>query len=233
MRKFVMSIVLGTLLSVAAFFAYIIHVKRSAAEQINATLTAQYYKDRLNEFAAQKVDTNSVVFIGDSHMECFNLTVFNNPALLNQGLAGDFTEGLANRIDNVLKFHPHKMVIQIGINDLSWRVSLQTMLSNYDTILNKISTLSPRTIVYVNSVFPTNLHKGMFSHLSVINKKIVDFNNMLKELCEKYHATYIDVWSKFVPSGEITMIPLYTVDGIHLTAEGYSLWAELIKNQVN
>lgn len=228
-----MSIVLGLLLSVAAFFAYIIHVKRNAAQQIKATLTAQYYKDRLNEFAAQKVDTNSIVFIGDSHMECFNLAVFNNPALLNQGLAGDFTSGLAGRIDKVLQFHPHKLFIQIGINDLSWRVSLQTMLSNYDTILHKISTLSPRTIVYVNSVFPTNLHKGMFSHLTVINKKIVDFNHMLKDLCQKYHATYIDVWSKFVPSGETTMIPLYTSDGIHLSNEGYGLWAELIKENIN
>jgi len=188
--------------------------------------------DRLAIFDDKYIDSNSIVFLGNSLIANFDLEQFNNPHTVNRGISGDFTEGVIKRMNGIINKHPKKIFIEIGINDLVEKVPLGTIAHNYDTILQKISVVSPQTKVYIFSLLPTKLHRSILTSAANVNKRVVKFNAILAKFPKKYHCTYIDTWSHFVTKDN-SMDTKVTTDGIHLTEEGYKIWRNLITDLVN
>jgi hexosaminidase len=231
-KTIVKSIVIGLLFSFVVFLAFLIYVHCKTDYEIRRTLNTDIYKQKLAGLSKDRIDSNSIVFIGNSLIDDFNLSVFNNPNVVNQGISGDFTAGLINRINKVLERHPAKLFIEIGINDLIEKVSLQTIFTNYDTILHRVTTISTRSKVYVHSLLPTLRPRSLITTSTEVNKRVMKFNLMLLGLAQKYHVTYIDTWSHFAMKDN-SMNPAISTDGIHLTPEGYLIWSNLIKDAVN
>lgn len=60
-----------------------------------------------------------VVFLGDSLVENWQTELaFPLISCMNQGISGDVTEGILNRLDLVEAFSPRVVVLEIGTNDL-------------------------------------------------------------------------------------------------------------------
>ena len=220
------------LLCALAYLSFKIYVNWKSTREVNRTISSLRYQDMLASFNDNEIDTNSIVFLGNSLTEGFDLSQFNNPHTVNRGISGDFTAGLIARMDGVLKKHPKKIFIEIGINDLIEKVTPRTMLSNYDTILEKIKQASPRTRIYIHSLLPTMLHGSMITSEADINKRVVEFNSLLVKLSVKYDCVYIDTWRQFAMK-DYSMNPLLTTDGIHLKPIGYKIWARAIEGYIN
>jgi len=61
-----------------------------------------------------------------------------------------------------------------------------------------------------------------------LNTKIYKINNRLRFICKEKDLRFIDILPDFLnKNGE--MDAEYTYDGVHLTEQGYILWAELVK----
>lgn len=196
---------------------------------VNRDSELSYFLDRDELFKTLHTDSNSIVFIGTSLTQNFELAeFFQNLNLRNRGINGDVTEGVLARIDPILITKPAKLFIEIGINDLGTGVQRDHVAENYKELIRRIQDSSPGTKIYVQSLFPTQVEGGRYTTYcnKKVNGDIVYLNNELRKLTSLYKITFIDTYSGFVSDGQLN--PIYSVDGIHLNAAGYKLWAKIL-----
>ena len=177
--------------------------------------------DQWNEVSAP---LGAVVFVGSSIIEEGEWSaLFPDVATVNRGIGADTTQGVLDRLDQIIALEPAKVFLYIGGNDFS-RLgdSPEASIDRLKTILGELNTALPDTPIFVHSLFP---REQRFAD------KIKAYNEMLLELDQNAGVTTIDVFPWFAqPDGSID--PRYANDGIHLSGEAYRIWADRISNYV-
>ncbi len=175
---------------------------------------------------------NEIVFLGNSitdGAEWYEL--LGNRRIRNRGISADVTEGILLRLDAITKLKPAKIFIMIGVNDIARNMTTVEITANYRTILERIRTESPKTKVYIESVLPVNPATGMALNHTNKTGQIMELNGKLKELATEFGGTYIDLFS--VMADPDNHLPRkYSIDGLHLSYEGYRVWTEAIRPYV-
>jgi len=175
---------------------------------------------------------NEIVFLGNSitdGAEWYEL--LGNKRIRNRGISADVTEGILLRLDAITKLKPAKIFIMIGVNDLSRNITVSDITSNYRTILERIRRESPKTKVYIESVLPVNPATGMALNHTNKTDLIMELNGRLKELAAEFGHTYIDLFSLMADTNN-HLPRKYSIDGLHLSYEGYRVWTEAIRQYV-
>lgn len=172
------------------------------------------------------VDTCDIAFIGDSiTMGSDFESYFPNKTIVNLGYPGDDIIGISNRTSHLSNIHPKKVFVMGGIN-ASQFISLNAFKRRYDNLLNNLRKNAPNSEIFIQSILPvSNGKKGCPS-----NKKIIKLNNIIKDLCDDYRFTFIDLHSLYCSDNE--MPKELTKDGLHLQPQSYDRWADAIKNYV-
>lgn len=192
-----------------------------------------YYYQRATLFESLSVTPDDILFVGNSitdGAEWFEL--FDNPKVKNRGISGDTTYGVYDRISTLLKGHPKKIFLMIGINNVPQGESADTIAYGIHKIVEKIKTESPVTKIYLQSILPVNPDLNMFHGHTSRWEIIPDINKAIKNIAERENAEYIDLYSHFV-NEEGKMDLKYTNDGLHLLGEGYLLWRDVVKPYIN
>ncbi len=102
-------------------------------------------------------EVDKIVFIGDSITAYENWnTLFGVTYIRNAGIPENTTDDVLSRLSSIISSKPEKIFLFIGINDLFGGKDTSYISANYETILNKIRLESPDTILYFQSVLPTN-----------------------------------------------------------------------------
>ena len=83
--------------------------------------------------------------------------------------------------------------------------------------------------IYVQSVLPVN---DQMSKFGVHNDEIARMNEGIRQLAEQYGMTYIDVYPSML-DGEGHLMKDYTIDGVHLTWQGYVTWQEVLQPYID
>ncbi len=199
--------------------------------------TIKHYKARIDVFKKAPLGFDGIVFIGNSITEkgrdWTQKTGIAN--IYNRGIAGDVSDGVLKRLDEVVYFKPKAVFILIGINDLFNKhykegdgrfkydkivPSAKYVGKNILKITQYIKRKSPDTKIYVRTVLPTNR--------DYINADVEIVNKVIKENENKGVYTVIDLYKQFVNSKGM-MIKELTVDGVHLSEKGYEKWVEFEK----
>ncbi|EMY5504739.1 platelet activating factor [Bacillus wiedmannii] len=187
------------------------------------------YKVRTSIFNnATSVDTG-VVFLGDS------LTNFNEwgeafpyVKTYNRGISGDTTVGVIKRLNQIVALKPSKVFIMIGINDLGAKTPKEEILKNYNTILGKMKSELPDTKIFIESILPT---KPLAKAKKLSNEDINWLNIELEKVAKENGHTFIDLHDLFTDK-EGQLKEEWTVDGVHITGDGYKAWEDKIKKYV-
>jgi lysophospholipase L1-like esterase len=82
--------------------------------------------------------------------------MFQNPHIKNRGISGDISAGVLNRIDEVAERKPAKVFLLIGTNDLARGISPDSVVKNIRQIVAILHETSPKTQIFVQSIFPVN-----------------------------------------------------------------------------
>lgn len=187
---------------------------------------AKNYKHVINNFKKNPLKFNQIVFLGNSiTAEGGNWgEKLNYTNIRNRGIAGDVTDGVLARIDEIIYFKSKAVFLLIGINDL-WNFSpgipsTKYISNNILKIAKEIKKGSPETQVYVQTILPTA--KSIF--VESINK----INNTIKSKSSKFNFTVIDLHSHFENNDGLIKKEL-TTDGIHLNSKGYRVWTEIVR----
>lgn len=203
---------------------------QSYKSRITAMYDNPFYRDKKSHFETLPKSEAEIIFLGDSLTDlCEWAEVLRNNRIKNRGICGDTTDGILNRITNIVESKPQKLFVMIGINDLNQGKKVEEILENYKKILETFQNKIPDTKIFIQSVLPVN-HQ-IFKNKGV-NEKVLLLNTKLKDLDKNFSFQYIDLFSAFL-DGNNELDAQYTTDGVHLNGQGYLIWKEIIEKDVN
>jgi lysophospholipase L1-like esterase len=170
------------------------------------------------------------IMVGDSMIAYLNLSKYLFQDWINQGIAGDTTNGVLNRLDAVMRLKPKRIVLSIGSNDLVLTDNTYEMtMKNMQTI---IQTLKHDAQVYVCLITPVNpimkeANQGYIAGRT--NEAIQTLNDGIKHT---FQERVIDVYTPLVDHHGL-LDEKYSKDGIHLNDEGYKQFVKSIRYALN
>lgn len=181
---------------------------------------ARAWSTRVETFASQDVQPGDVVMLGDSITEGADWSaLFPLARVHNQGIGGDDTEGVLRRLSLVTDGQPGKVFVMIGTNDIGKGTrSSDEIVDNVAKIVDGIRAASPTSEVYLQSLLPRLPRRA---------EQIRSVNRGFESLARDRGATWIDLWPLF-DRGDTGMDLDVSLDALHLTADGYRRWADVI-----
>lgn len=179
------------------------------------------------------IKSNDIVMLGNSLTEFggdWNLRIRDASGLIvNRGIMGDDATGMLHRLNQITPAGPKKIFVGCGINDVSHKLPNKEVARRVQRLLREIRRQSPKSEVYYFSLLPINESFGRWKNLQGRTNDIPIINIMMKKWCQQNGVCYIDVFPHLTVKGTNILRKEFTVDGLHLTEEGYSAWVEAIK----
>ena len=127
---------------------------------IQRTLQSEHWQKRVKEIESAPQGKYKTIFFGNSLTEMWDVNYyFNDSTILNFGITGDFSEGLLKRCSTIINLKPEKLFIEIGINDMIEKISLDEICDNYEQLIIRIQQESPHTKIYIQSNFPLIINR--------------------------------------------------------------------------
>lgn len=160
-----------------------------------------------------------IVFFGDSLIYYGEFSsIFPDKTVCNLGLRGDTIKGMIDRVELVIMLNPKKIYLMAGINDVA-NNSEEQFRVRYDELVQRLKKYLPSSEIAVFSILPVN--DSAFS-IGCNNIQICKCNSQIKRIAIEYGVYYIDLFSVYEENG---MMPnTLTIDGIHLSNDGYYKW---------
>ena len=196
--------------------------------------TAHYYKRFVQFMDEAPISENDIIMLGNSLTEGGGdwSKRLGIPNVRNRGIIGDEITGIQDRLHQILPYHPKKVLLMIGVNDVSHQLSTDSIMSMYTSLVKTIRTASPHTQLILQSLLPINESFGRYKRLTGKTEQIPEINARIKKLAKTEKLTYIDLFPLFCEKGTHSMRADISTDGLHLKEEGYAIWAKAIKNKI-
>jgi lysophospholipase L1-like esterase len=212
-------------ISLALNLIALVYLGYSFRNKLFTAVPRANYFHRLDDvFMKMPNRDREIIFLGNSLTRNFLVDeLFPGVTTVNRGINGDDTFGVLGRINEITASQPQKIFIEVGINDLSRSVPVDTIVMNYNMIIKRIKSQSPATQIYIQSLLPTRRVIEL-QYIETINKR-------LQEISNTENTTYIDLYSHFIRGTELNT-KYDCGDGVHLSGDGYLLWRDLVKDFV-
>lgn len=192
----------------------------------------------LNE-SAKKGET---LFTGSSLMEHFPINELlmdygMENVIYNRGIGGFKTDDMLEHMEEqIFGTEPSKIFINIGTNDIGAPdYKLEVLIEKYEKILTQIKERLPETEVYMMAYYPVNevdkVPEGEWGKMlfaTRTNENIALANKEVEKLADKMGYHYIDV-SEGLRDGNGRLKKEFTIEGIHMYANGYRVILENMK----
>ncbi|MFQ4144743.1 SGNH/GDSL hydrolase family protein [Chlorogloeopsis sp. ULAP02] len=162
------------------------------------------------------------VLVGDSLSMWFpNEKLPAGKLWLNQGISGDTSSGILNRLSAFAATKPDVIYVMAGINDLRKGMNDQAILRNYRLIIRRLRQNHPGSLILVQSILPTRL-------ASISNSRIRRLNSQLALITRQEKASYLNLHDWFADFQGNLREDL-TTDGLHLSKNGYGVWQVVLE----
>jgi len=180
---------------------------------------------------------NKIIFYGDSITAGFQQLEKNG--IINMGIGGDKTLELLGRLSSVTIHKPDKLFVLVGINDFTtnkgkWGDHLKIPFEKtYDLLLEIIKLSMPDTKCYILGILPLNVSSIVSEdEVDAFNHEITNINLFIKATAESKGMHYVDITDVFKDEkGHLKSE--YTMDGTHLTDEGYNTFYDHVIPYIN
>lgn len=207
-----------------------------AAKQVKYK-ASKHYNQKVASFATEPMpSSDNIVMLGDSHTEFgedWNAKLSSRYAIVNRGIIGDDAKGVLNRLCQVCPGAPKAIFFECGANDLSHGLTVDAVAKGVIRTIEAIRRQSPKSLLFVQSVFPINESFGRWKTLAGKTDDIPLINERLKAYCKRKNIVYIDVFSLLVEQGSNTMRKEICRDGLHLLPSGYEIWAAEVQSYLD
>ncbi|MEO7309103.1 MAG: GDSL-type esterase/lipase family protein [Chitinophagaceae bacterium] len=204
------------------------HFIASAQLSVDTTYNSTYYVQKTTLFRLLPDTKHEIIFLGNSITDIGEWAeIWNNHHVKNRGISGDNTFGVLARLDEVVSSKPTKIFIMIGINDIARDTPDSIILANYKKIIERIRNESPKTIIIVQSILPTNNEFTDFKNHQNKDTHIQWFNGQLMAYCKAAKIRFINLYPSFLDNNN-KLSRSFTNDGLHLNGDGYMKWKEIL-----
>jgi lysophospholipase L1-like esterase len=200
-----------------------VFTKSKSAVLNHNDFTKKHYRTKMGEFSKAPLKCSEIVMLGDSLTEQNNwmISLEARVPVRNRGISGDTSDGVLQRLEEIVVSQPAALFILIGTNDLWTDNTAEKTVSNIKEIIDTVHVNSPDTLLFVQTVFPlrTDTH---------LNQKVKKINRLIVALASTKDIHLID--THFLLSdlnGELN--ENYTTDGVHLNNKGYEAWVGTLR----
>ncbi len=218
------------LVAVAAFLlVWFLYVVPHRESEQNAARIRAYREAKFDRYREENASLSSaedyVLFLGDSLTDGCDLhDYYPEYTTLNRGIGGDRTYDVLNRMQvSVYDAKPAVVVLLIGGNNVLAGEDLHKTAAEYEEILKGIEEHLPETKVVVLSL------TSMGGKCAVKNPEAALLNYKIKDIADSYGHTFVDVFTPLFDAETMEIRAEYTVDGAHLTDEGYRVLSAVVK----
>jgi lysophospholipase L1-like esterase len=173
-----------------------------------------------------------VLFVGDSLTKCWSrqgrdvwAARFAPLHATNIGISGDCTQHVLWRLQNgeLENTHPKAVVLLIGTNNISAGDSPADIAQAVSAIIGEIRQRSPEARILLLGILPRSERAN-----HAVRETVRSVNGLLSKLEDADHVTFLDFGDKLLePDGSLTKD--VTTDFTHLTANGYTIFADAIQ----
>ena len=195
-------------------------IASTTKNNINISHQTAYHFGK-KSFINKHVRNVEVVMLGDSITDNAEWSdLFPSKLISDQGISGDTTTGVLNRMDLVYKANPEKVFVMLGINDITEGKNINEIKNNYQKIVNQLVKRNIK--VHIQST----LFVGSESRR--LNNEVTELNEMLEKFSHtSEQVTYVDVNDAL--GNDTYLSENYSYDGLHLNGEGYKAWRDVIE----
>ncbi len=186
------------------------------------------WKDEINAFDELNGDSplqEGVLFTGSSSIRFWKDPVkyFNNPNILKRGFGGSQLIDLVENFDRViLQYHPDKIVIYSGDNDVQAGKSAEIVYGDFCTLYGMIKAELPDAKIYYIAIKPSLNRWSKVLEMKKANTMINEFLNT------RSNAFFVDIFSPMIGLEGKPQKKWFIEDGLHMTDEGYELWVKIL-----
>ena len=170
-----------------------------------------------------------VVFVGSSTIRMWKLAEsFPKLDALNRGFGGSQISDcvvFAKRI--VTPYKPRLIVFYAGDNDLAAGKSPEQVAKDFQVFVEKVRSDLPETPILFISIKPSPSRVKLMEQDQAANKLIHGYIDTQK------HIAFVDIFPLMLDAEGQPQPGLYREDKLHMTAEGYKLWAEKLNGMLN
>jgi lysophospholipase L1-like esterase len=179
---------------------------------------ADYYTDKVR-FWQSRPRRSPLVLLGDSHIEWGEwVELLGRSDVLNRGIRGDTTLGVLVRLPEIYASQPAIAVLMVGTNDLDAGYTSEEVARTYQQIVEGLLQHGIRPVIHAvlfRNTPPSDVE---------VNAKTAALNAGLEHLCRERGLPWLDLNHRLAPDGRLDT--RFTWDGVHLTVDGYAVWAQ-------
>jgi len=150
--------------------------------------------------------------------------------VLNRGFGGahlDHVNTYLSRI--VLPYRPSAIVLYAGDNDIGAGKSAQQVAQDFSRFVGQLRYSGSRAPIFYIAIKPSRLRFALWDEMAKANR-------LIAEQCRADPGLfYIDIASPMLalaPEGEAPPEDLFLFDGLHLSEDGYALWAQVVREAI-
>jgi lysophospholipase L1-like esterase len=212
-----------------AFSLFVAITVNAQTEKWDSSYRPNNYQLKVEQFESFPNSSKDIIFLGNSITAGVDwMDLLERTDVRNRGISGDITFGVLERLSEVTEGRPAKVFILIGINDISRNIPDSFIINNYQKIIQRIKKEAPSTKIYFQTLLPVNNEFTQFKNHYNKDEHILHVNEELKKMAVKEKITVIDLYPHFM-NAEKKLDKKYTIDGLHLNASGYKVWADYLK----
>jgi lysophospholipase L1-like esterase len=173
---------------------------------------------------------DAILFVGSSSIRFWtNLAeAFPQFTTIPRGFGGSHlpdATAFADRI--IIPYHPAKIVLYAGENDLARGDSPGEVLEAFQQFVAKIQAALPHTPIYYLSIKPSPIRW----HLSPQQREA---NRVIERYCAHHkNLKFVNIWPATLNKDAQPNVAFYKPDHLHLNNDGYQRWVPIIIRALN
>lgn len=180
---------------------------------------------------------SDTVFLGDSRTEGFSLYSGLEEGTYLYGVGAtvesvfskkvwDTPGGKVPLLDALAAVECGKIYLMLGINELGWS-KLETFHDQYAKVIDRIREDHPDAEIILQSILPVSAKQDARGSY-VNNRRIGEYNGVIRELAEEKACSLVDVAEAF--AGEDGCLPSnLSFEGVHLNPAGCRIWLDYLR----
>jgi beta-glucosidase len=143
---------------------------------------------------------------------------------LNLGISGDQTQHVLWRLDhgNVDGLAPKAAIVMIGTNNTGGGQTAEQIAEGVQAVTDKLKDKLPKTKVLLLAIFPRGEKADPNRAL------VASVNKLLAKVADGKRVFFLDIGPKLVGADGV-IDPAIMPDLLHLSAQGYAIWADAIE----
>ena len=190
---------------------------------------AQWEKEILAFEAADKANPppqNAVLFIGSSSIRGWTslAQAFPGHQVLNRGFGGSHLSDSVAFVDRIVTpYKPKLVLLYAGDNDIASGKSPEEVLNDFEAFVGKVHAALPGARIGYIAIKPCPAREKFLDRVKTANR-------LIREYCATNgRLLFIDVFTPMLTAEGRPRAELCIDDGLHPNAQGYELWASLLR----